>query len=359
MAEAFDQIAKQFRRERIQYEAFTGSVETLLRNLISAIDIEPFAFECRTKTLSSLEEKIQREEKAGKYGALCDITDLSGVRVICYLQEDCDKICKLLEDEFDVDENNSISKQEEIDPDKFGYLSIHYVVGLSDPRKNLKEFKKFDGLKAEIQVRTLLQHTWAAIDWKFRYKEKKEAPKALRRRLFRISALLEAADNEFSQVKTELDAIRLQYSTNVSEGKLAISIDSESIASYIGNSEVLNSILSAASSAGVRRRSNIQSNEPSINSLVSAAEHLGFSTIEQLDNRFKELVPDADKFFKFLYLNISDKAEVEKFNPYDAALLRYLLLSGAPSGRRQLILKEKPAIKGVADVLASYAKENH
>ena len=167
------QLSRAFRNKRETYDAFTPSVESLLRNLISTLNVEPFAFEARTKTMSSFDEKIQREDKSGKYSSFDDVTDLSGVRIICYLQEDCDQICHLIEDEFDIDKENSSSKQDELDPDKFGYLSTHYVVSLNAKRIQLKEFKAFADLKAEIQVRTLLQHTWAAIDWKFSIKKRR------------------------------------------------------------------------------------------------------------------------------------------------------------------------------------------
>jgi putative GTP pyrophosphokinase len=350
-----EQLTNEFRQSRDVYAAFTSSVESLLRNLISATGIEPFAYEGRTKTIASFDEKIQREDKAGKYSCLNDVTDLSGVRIICYLQEDCDAVSKIIEEEFSVDAVNSISKHDELDPDKFGYLSTHYVVSLNDARGGLKEFRAFSGLKVEIQIRTLLQHTWAAIDWKFRYKEEREAPKTLRRRLFRISALLEAADNEFSHVKTELDDLRISYATSVAAGELRISINSESMDSYLNDSLVVKSIINIAKESGITVIPATQ--DSAQGRLVSTATALGYKYIEDLDNVIRALTPEAKTYFEFLVDNIRiirNKSSVTLLFP---AVIRYLLLGFAPTGKRQLINRQHPPSAGYGEAMAAFDRQ--
>jgi ppGpp synthetase/RelA/SpoT-type nucleotidyltranferase len=350
-----EDISGSFRKRREQYEAFTPSIENLLRNLISTTGVEPFAYESRTKTIASFDEKIQREDKEGKYSCLEDVTDLSGVRIICYLQEDCDKVCQIIEDEFSVDTANSIAKQDEIDPDKFGYLSTHYVVAFDQKRENLKEFKSFAGLKAEIQVRTLLQHTWAAIDWKFRYKEEREAPKPLRRRLFRISALLEAADNEFSQVKVELDQLRRQYSDSLAAGHLDIAVNTESIATYLNESRIVQAILSSAEEEGLKIIRGPQGG--AILRLVSTAESLGYKTLGELDEALKRLEPQTKHFYRYLIGRLLPEREGKPVQLILPAVPRYLLLGFAPSGKRQLINKQHRPPAGFGEALAAFDRE--
>lgn len=62
--------------------------------------------------------------------ALEDITDLAGIRIITYFADQVDLIASFVEEEFEVDRSNSVDKRELIDPEKFGYLSLHYVVKL-------------------------------------------------------------------------------------------------------------------------------------------------------------------------------------------------------------------------------------
>ncbi|MEO0082548.1 MAG: RyR domain-containing protein, partial [candidate division WOR-3 bacterium] len=65
--------------------------------------------------------------------------------------------------------------------------------------------------KAEIQVKTVLQHAWAAIGHDRLYKTDYTPPPRLQRRLHRIAAILEEADDEFAGGVAELDALRLDY----------------------------------------------------------------------------------------------------------------------------------------------------
>jgi putative GTP pyrophosphokinase len=283
------------------HDAFTNTCKGLLEALLDDGAVAPFAVEGRTKTMESFAGKINREGKAGKYKSLSDITDLSGIRIIAYLQEDCDKIGDIIQRDFTIDATNSVRKEDELDPDKFGYLSTHFVVSLPESRIALREFARFADLKAEIQVRTLLQHTWAAIDWKFRYKEEREAPKELRRRLFRISALLEAADNEFSSVKVAIDAIAKQHETSISNNDLDILVDTESLRSYLKSSDAVNGIVSAARGAGLIVPS------PGGNLLIArlsrTAHLLGLKTVKQFDDSLRVAEPRASEFFRYIVEN--------------------------------------------------------
>ena len=123
-----------------------------------------------------------------------------GIRIIVYYLEDLNKISEIIEKEFNVDYGNSINKLETLDPDRFGYRSIHYVVGISITRSSETEWRPYTNFKAEIQIRTVLQHAWAEIDHKLIYKQNREVPKDLRRKLSRLIALLELADEQFRDI---------------------------------------------------------------------------------------------------------------------------------------------------------------
>lgn len=229
MAAECSKIEEEYTSQRPVYEAFTENAYELLRKLIEGAGIEFASIEKRTKSIESLKGKVERGDKLGKYTSLQDITDLSGIRIIAFLKEDCKKISALLREAFMVDTVNSIDKEDEIDPDRFGYQSIHLILTYSDDRLKLPEFKRFIGLKFEVQVKTLLQHTWSTIDWKLRYKRRSEAPKRLRRRLFRISALLDAADDELSYVYEQVSNIKTYYANAIARGDLSLEMDRDSV----------------------------------------------------------------------------------------------------------------------------------
>lgn len=345
-------LVENFESLRPQYEAYTARLEVLIRSLLETESIEFFAIEPRTKTKTSFAEKLQREDKFGKYKAVEDVTDLSGIRIIAYLQQEADTICDLIEKNFELDEVNSVRKQDELDPDKFGYLSTHYVVSLTSNRAELPEFTRFGGLKAEIQVRTLLQHTWAAIDWKFRYKEEREAPKQLRRRLFRISALLEAADNEFSGVRSEIDALRKRYSEEIERGDLDISVNTESVRSYASESATWKGIIRTAIDNGVQLAEG--DDGPALNRLIFTTSELGLTTLADLDRQLNELSPQSATFFKTV-VPIIETAQESKFPLlFPPAVIRYLLLSSAPAAKRRTLAAAFPWAKGYMSALDTY-----
>lgn len=353
MAEFFDNLAADYAAQRPQYVAFTSTLESLLKSVLDSQGIEYFSIEARTKDEDSFFEKLQREDKVGKYQSLADVTDLSGVRIIAYLEEDCDRIIELLLKSFNIDSKNSIRKTDELDADKFGYLSTHYVVELPSSRVQLLEYKRFDKMKAEIQVRTLLQHTWAAIDWKFRYKEEKEAPKAIRRRLFRISALLEAADNEFSAVKVALRELQSHYESEITINRSSIAIDTESIKSYVASSELAQSIIASAEAAGIRVLRNRDQNPP-IGVFIKTLRELGVETIEDLNRALEVYSPKVNQFFAQSVEFARSLGRTRPLQLYPPAIIRYALIAGSDKNVALHILRAQPVAESFKKALEHY-----
>ena len=195
-------IMSQYDHDSAIYQQFTQEVEHLLKNLISNKNIDYNAITCRLKDRKSLSEKIDR--KNGKYNSLKDLTDIAGVRVITYYAEDVDKVADIVEHEFKVDHDNSIDKGKALEPDRFGYCSVHYVVEMSDKRLELSEYQSFSRLKCEIQIRSVLQHAWAEIEHDLGYKSEIAIPKTVRRGFSRLAGLLEIADKEFQDIRRSL-----------------------------------------------------------------------------------------------------------------------------------------------------------
>lgn len=349
-----DALIGEYHALRPLYANFTDRLSALIRTLIETQGIEYFSIEPRTKEVESFEEKIQREDKSGKYTSCNDVTDLTGIRIIAYLQEDCDRISSTIRDHFEIDEINSSVKEEELDPDKFGYLSTHFVVSLPNNRLQLLEFSQFSGLKAEIQVRTLLQHTWATIDWKFRYKEERESPKVIRRRLFRISALLEAADNEFSAVKQQLDELRQEYSEGVKQGKLEISLNSESVKTFVNESATAKTIIASAKQAGITV--NPATTLSMYARLSGTAEIMGIRTLDELNTKLEITIKNLDDFFEKLENEASKYRKSGKATLVEPAVLRYALMINTTAAQRKAIHSAYKPSEGYAEALSDYVR---
>lgn len=183
------------------YSAFSKTVADLLDRLMVAKKISYHSISFRCKTRESLERKIDIKQN---YSVLEDITDLAGVRVITHFSDDVDVAASMVESEFKIDKINSIDKRAALDPDRFGYLSLHYVVSLKKERNELQEYSAFKDLKIEVQIRSILQHTWAEIEHDIGYKSSVEVPRGIRRKFSRMAGLLELADQEFVAIRTEL-----------------------------------------------------------------------------------------------------------------------------------------------------------
>lgn len=154
---------------------------------------------------------------------------------------------ELLSAIYAIDQEKSINKNTQLNADQFGYRSLHFVISFNSDRANLPENVKFRGLKAEIQVRTILQHAWAAIDWKLRYKSVLEAPQEIRRRVFRVSALLELADDEFSYLSRTASDLRSSYREKIDAGNYKIELNRDSLELFLESDEKLGKIVEMVS----------------------------------------------------------------------------------------------------------------
>ncbi|MDO9005134.1 MAG: hypothetical protein Q7V20_16945 [Aquabacterium sp.] len=219
------------------HEAFRSQMEALLRQLLNAEGVFVHSISSRTKDRSSLVKKIAK--KGQNYGLLSDVTDLVGIRVITYFSDQVDAISKIIEEEFTVDKENSIDKRSTLDPDRFGYLSVHYVVSLPTSRITLKENRDFGNLKAEIQIRSILQHAWAEIEHDLGYKTKGEVPSLIRRQFARLAGLLELGDDEFVQIREFLSKYQEEISVNIKNDARKIEIDRISLLDFVRSSPLV------------------------------------------------------------------------------------------------------------------------
>jgi putative GTP pyrophosphokinase len=230
-----EEWGNRYRARRATYESMTSRLRALIADLTHDAGIDVIQVEGRTKTVDSFVEKIGRKGK--KYeDPFADMTDLVGLRIITYYREDVARVGEILKGEFTVDEKNSVDKIAGLSADRFGYLSMHYIVRLTPARGQLAEWRQYAGIPAEIQVRTALQHAWAAVQHKLDYKSSIEAPAELRRRLFRLSALFELADEQFSQLRDDRARIEREYAADLREGHLDLPLDEASLSAYLADS---------------------------------------------------------------------------------------------------------------------------
>jgi ppGpp synthetase/RelA/SpoT-type nucleotidyltranferase len=180
----------------------------------ASIKYAPLAIvQARPKSIAGFAEKILRKNKYTD--PVNQITDLCGARVITHLPEEVEEIGEFIKNNFKVDYNNSVDVNQRLKPTEFGYRSVHYIVQFKEgvfPNKDVSVTipKELSGLKAEIQVRTILEHSWADYNHDLSYKGAFKIPQKWERELAGLAASLESADKTYSRVHSGLQV----YATN-------------------------------------------------------------------------------------------------------------------------------------------------
>ena len=222
-------ILEDYRKQRYDFVKLGDVVHNMLKNIVDSMGITVLGIEHRVKSEKSLAGKLERS--GDWYSSFEDLTDILGARVICFFSDEIDKIGKKVEEAFVIDWENSSDKRALIKADTFGYLSLHYICSLPFGEGYPDEIC---GKKFEIQIRTTLQHTWAAINHDLGYKSEFGVPRSVAREFSRIAGLLEIADDEFVRTRDHMRGYTEDIRQKIIENKADdVRIDSISLNEYV------------------------------------------------------------------------------------------------------------------------------
>lgn len=286
-------IMEEYDKRCALYSTFTEKIEKLIKELIKENGLRVHSVTSRVKIRESLQAKLARSE--GKFSKLSDVPDISGIRIITYFADDVDSVAKVIEKEFDVDKKRSVDKRELLDPDRFGYLSLHYVVKLPTARSQLTEYRRFADCHTEIQIRSILQHAWAEIEHDLGYKGKQAVPREIRRRFSRLAGLLEIADTEFAQIRDSLLEYEKTVPQRIVDAPASVLIDKASLLSFVRSSSLIHKLDSKIASIAESR---IVEDEKFITRHISDLQYVGLETIAELDSSLREFEEIVVKFAK-------------------------------------------------------------
>lgn len=276
-------IMEEYELQCALYSAFTEQVEKLVRELLEAKGLRVHSITSRLKEEPSLRNKLHRSE--GEYSKLSDVPDISGVRIITYYSEDVDAVARVIEEEFDIDSEQSVDKRALLDPDRFGYLSLHYVVELPSDRLKLTEYRRFSDCKVEVQIRSILQHTWAEIEHDLGYKSKQSVPRDIRRSFSRLAGLLEMADIEFARIRDTLAEYEEMVPERISEAPASVGIDQASLQAFVKSSARIIGLDAEIASAA---QAELVPNVLFFSRLIDHLHYVGFETIADIDSALDE-----------------------------------------------------------------------
>jgi putative GTP pyrophosphokinase len=228
------------------YETATGSLDEfgkrivgLVEDLLRSNDIAVHSVRHRVKRKESARRKLTAGGDA--FASIEDLHDLLGIRIITYFVDHVETVGKLVRGEFEIDSERSTDKSAMLDPDRFGYLSLHYVASVSTSRINLPEWTRFSNLHFEVQIRSILQHSWAEIEHDLGYKSARGIPDKIRRRFSRLAGVLELADDEFKAIRNSLETHAKSVDQSVKAGRKA-PLDRDSVISLSLSSPIVRNV---------------------------------------------------------------------------------------------------------------------
>ena len=255
-------IMDEYREALPVFEAMRNEVLAILRDALERNGLVVTAVEARVKTEESLAS---------------DITDVLGARIVTFYTDDVDRIAAMAEQLFEIDWNNSVDKRKLHQLDSFGYNSLHYICRLPNYP-----------YRFELQLRTTLQHAWAAINHDTGYKSGVEIPRVYMRQMNRLAGMLEMVDDEFSRIRTELNDYRRRVQQLVQNGKLDdVLLDGDTFRSYLQARplDALNKRIAAINQAEIQEAPLIR--------YLRVLKALGCNTLGDVSRLIKKYEDDA------------------------------------------------------------------
>ena len=138
---------------------------------------------------NGLEENIDDVEKR--------IFDIAGVRIVCPFEDDVTRVINLLKESSHFEiirEKDYITK-----PKKSGYRSYHLVV-----LAHVQLISGTENVPVEIQIRTLAQDFWAALEHQITYKYRGEIPDGMTKELKECSDVADLLDKKMFEISRQL-----------------------------------------------------------------------------------------------------------------------------------------------------------
>lgn len=260
-----------------------------IKKVLTQNDTEITAVEGRVKDRDSLIGKLIR--KGQKYHSLSDITDLVGVRIITLFSDDVDRVAAYIERLFDVDWNESIDQRKMHEMDSFGYNSLHYVCSIPKSLYSDDTHTEIGNFRFEVQMRSTLQHAWAAMEHDIGYKTEIETPPEYMRMFGRLAGLLEMADEEFARIRISVAQYRRKMESLIQDGKLSeVNLDGDTFSSFIAQKpfDKLTRRIAAINQGEIQ--------EMSFEPFFPLLKEAGMKTLQDVTDFISENEEDAYKF---------------------------------------------------------------
>lgn len=294
--EGYDALDMKCRMIVDEYDAVAGDVrrfkdmaQRAIMHAVKSSAVEVTAVEARVKERGSLIGKLER--KGSKYAALSDLTDIIGVRIITLFCDDVDRVAMYMTRLFDIDWDESVDKRASHGLVSFGYNSLHYIARIPSALDGEAVPDSVVGMRFEIQMRSTLQHAWAAMEHDIGYKSAVGTPPEYRRMFSRLAGALELVDEEFARLRISVADYRRRMETLIKDGMLSeVRLDDDTFDRYVAQRpfEKLTRRIAAINQGEVHE----VSFKPFLPLLVEA----GLETLQDVEDFIRDNEDDAYQF---------------------------------------------------------------
>lgn len=207
------------------YKRFAVNIKCALKNLFKKEKIKYYSINYRIKSFQELNDKIKHRNDDKPWQ---DFNDVCSIKIICYLNNDIIRIKQIINNEFLVLNNNPDHNNSSYY--KFGTTLPFSVIKIKNDWLTSPNFMNLEKIKAKIEIRTLIMSTWEEIENKLAYKKKSHIPQKFKRKLCRISNLLEIVDEDFSHLLSGIrehkkNIINLAHQTHHFNTQLGLNLD--------------------------------------------------------------------------------------------------------------------------------------
>lgn len=316
-----DKIRNEYNENKDKYKEFRDCIEKILERLFKKeYHIQPIT--SRIKTVDSIVNKILRP--GNSYENLEDIPDIIGLRIITHFDDDVDRIGDIIRKEFKPNEEDIQDKRKTIDVDRFDYLSLHFLVTVDEERHGTQNYDDFEGMRAEIQVRSIAQHAWAEISRVLGYNTKFEVPRPVKRNFARLAGLFEIADAEFIRIRDDIDKYKKSLPNEIKDTKTPVTINNDSLKEFIKKNKIIRHLDNDIANIS---KCKLIDNDASIGYLVNLLEYFEIYSIYDLEAKLKK---NSKLIMSFTELQDTKTMEVY-INGISIYYLCYVLVSSSGS----------------------------
>ncbi len=285
-----EDVLAEFGRRQENLAALCAKTKSLIEASLQDANIPYQSVQSRVKSRKKLREKYLDPEK--KYKRLDDITDLAGLRIITYYEDDVDRVVDVIKHEFVLDPKNSVDKRD-TEPDRFGYSAVNLVCRHLDKRTSDVEYKRFAGVNCEIQITSILSHAWSEIEHEW-YDLRDAYPDEIKRRFSRLVALFELADSEFREIREARVQYERSVAVRVEANVPGVSIDVVSLRSFI-EQETIVSHIDGELARVMGGKLEVKLDDKWIERRASGLKLMGVTKLRELRDsleQFKNAIPD-------------------------------------------------------------------